>query len=71
MIGILMRLEFGTGGWKLKCSDGTEYELVGDVPQELEGKRVRIDGVEVEAYGFIMSGLPQLKIKDITNASKE
>ena len=71
MIGILHRLPYGSGGWKLVCKDGEEYELLGEIPVELEGKTVQVKGKKVTAYGFFMSGLPQIEVEKITNVTQK
>ena len=68
MIGIIVKVEFGSGGWKLVCADGKEYELVGTVPSHFVGKKVKVIGTLEESFGFVMSGLPQLNIKQIVHA---
>ena len=68
MIGIIKKIDFGSGGWKLVCSNGKEYELVGNVPPQFIGKRVQVIGTQEESFGFVMSGLPQLIIKQIVYA---
>ena len=68
MIGILQRLPFGPGGWKICCSNGDEYELIGVVPAHLAGKKVRIKGTKSENQGYLMSGLPQIEVEEISAA---
>jgi hypothetical protein len=68
MIGTLQKIEFGSGGWKLVCENGQEYELVGEVPISLEGKKVTVTGSQESSYGFIMSGLPQISVERIVPA---
>ena len=66
MIGILQRLDFGSGGWKLICPNGDQYELVGNIPSDLEGKKVKVIGSQEESFGFLMSGLPQINVRSIS-----
>jgi len=65
MIGILQPLDFGPGGWKLVCENGKEFELIGNIPASLQGKKVKVTGTQEESYGFLMSGLPQINVQHI------
>ena len=65
MIGTIHKIDIGSGGWKLICQDGREFELVGAISPDLEGKRVEITGTIEESFGFVMSGLPQLIVRSV------
>ena len=65
MIGILKKINFGSGGWKLVCNDGKEFELIGKIPPSLDGKKVNVTGQIEASYGFVMSGLPQISVQHI------
>ena len=55
-IGLLQRIELGTGGWELVLPDGSRYELYGDVPEALGGRQVKVRGEVREVHGFLMTG---------------
>ncbi|MFH1468613.1 MAG: DUF5818 domain-containing protein [Pseudomonadota bacterium] len=42
--GRLEKGPLGPGIWKLEADDGRAYQLVGDIPARLEGKRVVVTG---------------------------
>jgi hypothetical protein len=64
--GKLVRVDLGGGGWILEGDDGKRYQLAGDVPKELAGRRVDVRGKAVESYGFVMTGDPTLEVEKIT-----
>ena len=39
VIGKLVRVDLGTGGWKVLLPNGTSVDLYGEVPEQLEGKK--------------------------------
>ena len=69
MNGILKRVDLGPGAWVLETSDGQRYQLMGDVPAELEGKPVQVEGEVVEAFSFAMAG-PTLEVRSIRPVSQ-
>jgi hypothetical protein len=66
MKGRLVKAELGAGAWILEADDGKRYQLSGDVPKNLAGRRVDVRGKEVEAFGFAMTGDPTLEVETIT-----
>ena len=44
------------------------YTLLGDVPAELEGKRVTVQGSKASSMGFLMTGDPQIEVRSIRKA---
>lgn len=60
--GQLKRAPLGPGAWVLATDDGQQWHLVGDVPPEHEGRRVRAEGTPEEGVmGFAMAG-PVLRV---------
>lgn len=66
MKGKLVRADLGAGGWILEADDGKRYQLAGDVPNELAGRRVEVRGKPAESFGFVMTGDPTLDVEKIT-----
>ena len=66
MKGKLVRSDLGGGGWVLEADDGKRYQLAGDVPKGLDGRRVEVRGKSVESFGFLMTGDPTLEVERIT-----
>ena len=66
MKGKLVRADMGGGGWVLEADDGKRYQLAGDVPKELAGRRVEVRGKTAESFGFLMTGDPTLEVERIT-----
>jgi len=64
--GKLVRSDLGGGGWVLEADDGKRYQLAGDVPKGLDGRRVEVRGKSVESFGFLMTGDPTLEVERIT-----
>ena len=68
LVGKLVKVDLGGGGWALETSDGRRFELAGKVPADLEGEEVRVEGRTVEAAGFLMTGDPTLDVKRVEKA---
>ena len=66
MKGKLVKADLGGGGWVLEADDGKRYQLAGDVPKELAGRRVEVRGKATESFGFLMTGDPTLEVERIT-----
>ena len=66
MKGKLVRADLGAGGWILEADDGKRYQLAGEVPKELAGRRVEVRGKSIESYGFVMTDDPTLEVEKIT-----
>jgi hypothetical protein len=64
--GTLVKADLGAGAWILEADDGKRYQLAGNVPKDLAGRRVDVRGKEVEAFGFAMTGDPTLEVEKIT-----
>jgi hypothetical protein len=64
--GKIVKADLGGGAWILEADDGKRYQLAGKVPKDLAGRRVDVDGKEVEAFGFAMTGDPTIEINKIT-----
>jgi hypothetical protein len=64
--GKLVRADLGGGAWVLEADDGKRYQLAGNVPKELAGRRVDVRGKAVESFGFLISGDPTLEVEKIT-----
>jgi hypothetical protein len=64
--GKLVKADLGGGGWVLEADDGKRYQLAGDVPKELAGRRVEVRGKPAESFGFLMTGDPTLEVERIT-----
>jgi hypothetical protein len=64
--GKLVKADLGGGGWVLEADDGKRYQLAGDVPKELAGRRVEVRGKAAESFGFLMTGDPTLEVERIT-----
>lgn len=62
--GILEHVDLGSGAWVLVDDDGTRWQLDGDIPDKLVGRRVRLTGKESAGFGFAMSG-PTLKVREV------
>jgi len=54
--GRLVRHDLGAGGWMLEGDDGRRYQLVGEVPEKMAGRRVRVEGRQTGVFGFAMAG---------------
>ena len=63
--GILKRIDIGAGGWQLLCTDGTTYDLYGDIPQEFQDQKVKIKAQSAAGVGFMMGGGQALSVSAI------
>lgn len=55
--GTLQRQFFGGEVWVLDAEDGARYQLVGRIPEELAGKKVKVKGKpSPNNMGFSMVG---------------
>jgi hypothetical protein len=62
--GTLQRADLGTGGYLLLDDQGERWQLDGDVPAELVGRRVRVTGRVGTGFGFVMAG-PVLEVRRV------
>ncbi len=68
LTGQLDRQHFGPDPvWVLECAEGN-FELIGEVPEDLINRQVVVDGELAEAaFGFAMAG-QRFTVKSITPA---
>jgi len=64
--GKLKQVDLGAGAWVLQTNDGENIQLVGDVPARLAGCSVSVQGREVEAMGFAMTGGRIVEVSQIS-----
>ena len=64
--GKLRHEDLGAGAWVLETDEGERIMLVGDVPQKLKGQKVSVQGREVEAMGFAMTGGRTVEVSRIS-----
>ena len=65
--GVLKRVDLGSGGWRLECSDGNSYDLSGEIPSEYENKKVTVKAKPMQGMGFMMGG----QILDVENIKSD
>lgn len=63
--GQLSRVDLGGGVWSLLSDSGRRFTLIGDVPEELTGQQVEVQGVEEHGMGFGMTGAHLLLVEAI------
>lgn len=63
--GTLKHHDLGTGTWVLTDGSGTRWNLYGDVPRDLDGKPVRVEGDELEGMGIGMVGERMLQVQSV------
>lgn len=57
VVGTLTREFFGGPIWVLRSDDGASYQLNGKVPDELEGRRVKVKAKKARSqHGISMIG---------------
>lgn len=57
LVGTLRREQFVDETWILDADDGQSYQLVGEIPSGLIGRKVRVQGERADAgFGFAMAG---------------
>ena len=66
--GKLERKDLGTGVWVVATDDGRRFMLDGAVPEGLVGKRVVVDGDEVESMGIGMVGDAVIAVRKVVRA---
>jgi len=64
--GRLERRDLEGGAWILRTASG-EHSLYGDVPPQLDGQQVEVEGDAEEAFGFAMAG-PAIAVKAVRKA---
>ena len=65
--GTLEHVDLGAGAWVLVDDEGTRWQLDGDIPDKLAGRRVCVTGKQSGAFGFSMAG-PTLKVRKVEAA---
>lgn len=65
--GRLERRDIGMGAWVLITASGEQLQLVGEVPPELQGRAVVVDGETAHAAGIAMVG-PIVHVKRVRAA---
>lgn len=66
--GTLSKRDLGPGVWVLETDDGEQIALYGDVPTALSGRRVKVQGREVEGMGFAMVGTRAIEVESVSTA---
>lgn len=61
--GRLERRDLEGGVWVLHTNDG-EYTLYGEVPRELAGGHVEVEGQAEESFGIAMTG-PSITVRRV------
>ncbi len=57
LTGTLTREFFGGEVWVLRTDDGGQYQLTGQVPDKLDGQRVKVKAEpSPQSFGFSMVG---------------
>ena len=64
--GRLERRDLAGGVWVLHTPEG-EKSLYGEVPRQLEGQRVEVEGEAEEAFGIGMTG-PGITVRTVRKA---
>ena len=65
--GKLVRVDLGTGGWVLETRDG-KIALFGDVDSSLAGRRVVVEGTEMDGASAMMVGDTIVQVDEIRAA---
>lgn len=70
MRGTLIFEDIGAGVWSLRTTDGKTFNLEGEIPRNLAGKTVIVDGDVQEGggFGFAMQGAPLIWVRTIKAA---
>jgi len=54
--GTLKHVDLGAGVWVLETRGGKKHQLDGPIPEDLEGKKVVVEGEKESLLGFGMIG---------------
>lgn len=65
LVGVIEEVDLGGGGFALRRPDGGRVLLIGELPPELVGQEVEVQGEQVEAFGFLMTGDPTLQVHKV------
>ncbi len=66
--GTLERVDFGPGAWILRTDDGEKVALYGEIPADLKGKRVQVEGKASSGMGITMVGSTAVEVSKVTAA---
>jgi hypothetical protein len=55
--GVLTKLDLGPGVWVVRDDRGVEFTIDGNVPEGLDGKRVKVEGKAADVMGIGMVGV--------------
>lgn len=67
--GTLVKRDLGPGTWVLRTDDGDEHPLHGDIPADLAGERVSVEGQRLTGQmGIGMTGADPIAASAITKA---
>ncbi|MBX2803856.1 MAG: hypothetical protein KTR31_39635 [Myxococcales bacterium] len=64
--GTLRHEDLGPGAWILETRSGERITLMGEVPDALAGRQVRVQGREVEGMGITMAGGRMVEVRTIS-----
>jgi hypothetical protein len=64
--GRLQRDDLGPGVWILVTDGGERIALAGDIPEELAGCRVAVEGRRSAGLGFGMTGDPLVEVSRVS-----
>jgi hypothetical protein len=65
--GTLRRIDLGPGTWVL-VTDDAEHPLDGEIPDDLDGERVVVEGRRQGAFGFGMLGDHAIRVESLRRA---
>jgi hypothetical protein len=65
--GTLRKVDLGPGTWVLVTEDG-EHPLDGEIPDELDGEEVVVEGRKKASFGFGMLGGTPIRVESLTRA---
>ena len=66
--GKLEFADFGPGAWVLRTDKGEKIALYGEIPRDLDGARVRVEGKELDGMGIAMVGSASVEVTAIRRA---
>jgi len=65
--GTLKRIDLGPGTWVLVTESG-EHPLDGEIPDDLDGQRVVVEGSKRASFGFGMVGDNAIRVASLTRS---
>jgi len=63
--GTLAHVDVGTGAWVLTTASGEKLGLYGDVPSDLDGRDVTVEGEELDGMGIGMVGDKMVQVRSV------